>query len=496
MKALKVRSAVTGLLAAICLIGVGVEASASPSASRPSTGSPAKLAGADLVSYTSCSQLLQQVKAEALKEVGPYGLPESAAGYVGSAAVGVVRPGSMALAAPATSGAEPSAAPSTTPNGGSAQGYSTTNDQEAGVDEPDIDKTNGQVMVILRQDPLGIQVLDVSGSTPRLDGFLPLPQLAEADGIFLAGQDVYVIGSAPGAPVPVRYIGGGPVTGTPFPPAAGHAGDAVGKTVAPGPMVLPPVLLGGQSSTTDVVVVSVADPQSPTVVRTFAFQGQDQGARLINGQVTLALTNQPRLTWAYPANATPAATKSALAANQALIRSSKASDWLPSETVTTVHGTTVHGTTVHGTTVHGSTVHGTSVHGTSVHGTDLHGRSATKVTRDASCDRTYHTFVGSGLGTVSVVSLDPSSSGPGNEVTVVGNAEDVYASATQVYVATTDWRHQVLWGCSYGPGRPAPWIPPMRCRLLTTTSGRTSMASISRALRARVTSGPGVCQGR
>ena len=311
---------------------------------------------------------------------------------------------------------------------GGPQGYSTTNDQEAGVDEPDMVKTNGQVMVILRQDPLGVQVLDVSESTPRLDGFLPLSQLAEADGIFLVGQDVYVIGSGPTTPVPVRYVGGSkgtrPAASRPS-GRAGQAGPAVGSIVASGTMMLPPILpWRAQPSTTDVVVVSVTDPQSPSVTRTFSFQGADQGARLINGQVVLALTNQPRLVWSYPANSTPAAAGSAVAANKALIRSSKASAWLPSETVTSVRG-----------------------------------RSATKVSREASCDRTYHTFVGAGLGTVSVVSLDPSSSAPGTEVTVVGNAEDVYASSTQVYVATTDWRYQVSWGCSYGPGVACPMEP-------------------------------------
>ena len=205
------------------------------------------MAGADLVSYTSCSQLLQQVKAEALKEVGPYGLPGSSGDYYGLAPVGVVRPGPLSLAAPTTAGAAPSANAPTTVSG-SPQGYSTTNDQEAGVDEPDIVKTNGQVMAILRQDPLGVQVLDVSGSTPTLDGFLPLPQLAEADGIFLVGQDVYVIGSGPATPVPVRYVGGStaarPAASRP-PGRAGQAGQAVGSIVAPGTIMLPPILPWG-----------------------------------------------------------------------------------------------------------------------------------------------------------------------------------------------------------------------------------------------------------
>ena len=55
------------------------------------------------------------------------------------------------------------------------------------------------------------------------------------------------------------------------------------------PIVLP---VGGGASSTDVVVVSLANPQAPSVVNTFSFQGQEQAARLINGQVVLTLTSQ------------------------------------------------------------------------------------------------------------------------------------------------------------------------------------------------------------
>ena len=43
-------------------------------------------------------------------------------------------------------------------------------------------------------------------------------------------------------------------------------------------------------------------------------------------------------------------------------------------------------------------------------------------------------------------------------MTVIGNAEDVYASATQVFVATTNWQFQD-WGCSYGGGVACPMEP-------------------------------------
>ncbi len=342
MKSLKVPSAVTrpaiigpaviGLIAAASLVPVGP---ANSSTLLPAAKRPAKLAGADLVAYSNCSQLLRQVKAEALKEVGPYGVTGLSGGPYGFGVVGPVVRGSTAPAVPVPTATGAPAASSGT-SGSSTPGYSTTNDQEAGVDEPDIVKTDGQVMVVLRQDPLGVQVVDVTGSAPKLDGFLALPQLASSDGLFLVGQDVYVIGSGTPSPLPVRYVGGTkpPVVGprpvrAPLPVARPTAVPAIARPVLP---------WGATALSTEVVVVSLANPESPSVARTFLFQGADQGARLINGQVVLALADGPRLPWAYPASSTPAAQKAATAANKALVESSTASDWLPSESVRSRRG--------------------------------------------------------------------------------------------------------------------------------------------------------------
>ena len=65
----KVQSAVIGLLAALCLVGIGVEAAGAGKAPTATARSAVKLTGASLVSYTNCPQMLEQVKAQALKEV-------------------------------------------------------------------------------------------------------------------------------------------------------------------------------------------------------------------------------------------------------------------------------------------------------------------------------------------------------------------------------------------------------------------------------------------
>jgi hypothetical protein len=390
--------------------------------------------------------MLQQVKAQALKEVGPYGLSATTGGAPYGLPEGEVFHGPLDFgpgpvvreAVPMVSGAAvppavPAAAAGTAGSAntdgassdasGQGQDYSTTNDQEAGVDEPDMVKTNGQLMVILRQQPQGLQVVDVGGAAPVLEGFLAFPQFAELDGMFLVGQDAVVIGSVVSPSQAVNYTSTGGRVSLPDSPVGevNPGGPMIPASGVARSIVLP---VGSGASSTDVVVVSLANPQAPSVVSTFSFQGQEQAARLINGQVVLTLTNQPRLPWVYAGGGARAAQKAATAANRAVIESSKASDWLPSTTVTTGRG-----------------------------------KSAKTITRAASCAGTYHTVIGSGLGTVSVVSLNPTSEAPGSEVTVLGNAENVYVSATQLYVATTDWQFQSGWTCPPSPFAACPMQP-------------------------------------
>jgi uncharacterized secreted protein with C-terminal beta-propeller domain len=267
----------------------------------------------------------------------------------------------------------------------STQGYSSTDDQETGVDEPDRVKTNGQVMVVLRQQPLGVQVVDVATSPPQLDGFLPLTELSVVDGLFLVGQDAVVIASSsispgstgvnPGGPmVPAVPAGpninpGGPMIPAPAPaPAVAAASTAAS---APAPAVAVP---GGLNSTTVAVVVSLADPTAPKEVKTFSYPGDLVGARLIAGQVVLALTSPSRLAWAHPAAEATAGGTAAIA-----------------------------------------------------------------------CARAYIPPVGTGMGTLSIVSFNPVTGSAGHEVTVLGNAQNMYATATRIYLAATTWRGGV--GC-------------------------------------------------
>lgn len=315
-----------------------------------------------LVSYGGCDQVLAGMKAEAEQEVGPYGWTSLGPGYSG------LSPG-VSTAPSVDSGAslaDPTASPAATASGSSnsvaAPGYSTTNDQEAGVDEADIVKTDGHLLLDLRSQPAGLEVADVSAGVPHLDSSLPLPgEQFGNEGLLLVGDYVVVL----------------------------SAGE---WTTSP---------TGQNPSETKADIISLADPVHPSIVRTFEFEGQSEGARLINGQVVLVLENTPELPFVTPSDASQASASVATATNKAVIAASTLSDWLPGIRVFP-GGTTI----------------------------------------PASCADTVRSTVASGLGTVSVVSFAPTSTSPGHEMTFVGNAQSVYASTTAVYVAATSWADQ------------------------------------------------------
>ncbi|MHB1446307.1 MAG: beta-propeller domain-containing protein, partial [Acidimicrobiales bacterium] len=235
-------------------------------------------------------------------------------------------------------------------------------------------KTDGHLLLVVRHSPVGLEVADVSKSTPQLDGFIALPQVGYDPQLLVTGGYAVIIGQGH------------------WDPSSNQAG-------------------------TEVDVVSLRDPSHLSVTRSFDLQGSEQGARLIAGRVLVVLQGQPNLPFVYPSGSSPAELSAATNRNRAIVRSSSLSDWLPA--VTTSPGAN---------------------------------------TRLASCQAALHPTVASGLGTISVVSLDPASSQPGTEATVVGNASTVYASTTALYVATSPWADQIyMTPIGLAGGMPARW---------------------------------------
>lgn len=374
-----------GIMAGMAALA-GLAASCGPTGSRP--GGFARPAAVRLVAYESCSQMLDQVRSEALAEVGPTGLPYSGMSSHGMVAFGGTE--RMAVSAPAAAGAEaaPTAGTAAGTDSSGSTSYSTTNNQEPGVDEPDLAKTNGTLLVTLRRQTSALQVADVASSPPRLRGALSLGDVLSPTGLFLVGTNAVVLGDGPSS-----------VTPQPEAPVPGSSGASSGGASAPGSsgggLTMP---MAQQVPTTVVAVVSLAAPDHPVVTRSFTLQGSEVDARLISGEIEVVVVSGPRLPFVAPADSSSESSAAALAANSALIRSSAPADWLPSVT-----------------------------------------SSPSGTTHTTACTAAMHPDVASGLGTVSVVPIDPTSSQPGPALTVVGDATTVYASSAALYVATTSW---------------------------------------------------------
>ena len=342
---------------------------------------------ARLIAYTSCSQLLSKVKAEALSEVGPDGLPTPGAAFASSGVGTAVRHTSSvpatgaAMGVAGASSAGNDAAGTNQAASDAAPAYSMTNDQEQGVDEPDLVKTNGQLLVALRENPVGLQVASV-GNTPRLRGFLSLgASSGSPSGMFLVGNDAVILAPSTGAsPVPQ--------TGT-----RGPASGGPNNSSQPGADLATPF-----SPTTDVTVVDLADPDHPVVAHSFVVRGAEVDARLIAGYVELVVTSTPNLPFVTPSDGSANASHQAFEANRVVVANSNVSQWLPSVT-----------------------------------------SEPSGVSTGPNCTSTLHTVGASGLDTVSVVPIAPGSSQPLPAVTVMGDATTVYASTSSLYVGTSPW---------------------------------------------------------
>ena len=243
--------------AAATLAGASVAAEAAGSAPAPR-----------LQRFAGCAPFLEHVKTHGRRIVGPYGL------------AGVP----VALAA-----TERAAAPNLNVD------HSTTNVQEAGVDEPDIVKTDGEKIVALAGGKL--HVVTVEGGKPRLVASLSLDQAAGQYPIalLLFRDRAVVISQA----------------------ALLSRGPAAARSIMPMPT---------QSLLTD---VDLGTPARPRVVRTLTIEATYVDARLVGSSLRAVFTSQPAIELEPPSEPGKAGEQKALARNRATIGTSRARDWLP-----------------------------------------------------------------------------------------------------------------------------------------------------------------------
>ncbi len=292
-----------GALAALggaFLIGttVGGPPTASSGTAAPGGGGAAQVADfhGELVAAESCEALLDFYVERGVALVGPYGWESPfyggdvifQSGGIASDVAGTARSELAATAgvpAPASQRAESSG--------------TGTNVQEAGVDEPDVVKTDGTTLY--RIDGSTLTTYDVSGDATRRLADLDLGTLSDGE-LLLAGDTVVAIGGD-GSRDKRRY-------------------DMYGE---PSP-----------SPTTRVLSIDVSDPAAPEITETVDVDSSLVTARQHGDTVRLVTAaGLPDLDFVQPGNGRRAeqSWKDALRRNEALVRETTIADWLPTASV-------------------------------------------------------------------------------------------------------------------------------------------------------------------
>jgi len=269
---------------------VGPPASgADPASQPPSPADDITLVSA-LEPFDSCEELLGYFREEALERVGPWGLDGGFDHYV-------AMEGTELRAGGPTSVADTAAAASS--GGGAATGdFSTTNVQEAGVDEPDIAKTDGRRVVALARGRLHVLTVD-DGGTLTKGGSVKVID-AWGGGLLLDGDRVLVMGQADGGVHPLHDV-------------------AVDRAIMP--------VGSGRSS---LQLVDISEPSDPRIVSTLEVDGQYSSARLVDGVARVVLTSQPMaLPFVTPEGGGIRAEREARSRNRQVVRDSTIDQWLP-----------------------------------------------------------------------------------------------------------------------------------------------------------------------
>ncbi len=226
-------------------------------------------------------------------------------GYRGSPTPVFGSPGTDGGAPAPNAGAPAEGSPPSPPGapGGAAPDYSGTNVQEAGIDEPDIVKTNGKTIFAVAHDKL--HAVDARASSPALLGSLDLGD-AGAYELLLRGDRVLVSWTDHSYP---------PNVGSPGNPAAGAASS---------------IPYWGMP-TTRLAEIDVGDPKAMRLVRTLEVDGRFVSARLNGSKARMVISASPPALFLPPANSGGA--RPVRGAARSLPAARRVSSWVPRLTI-------------------------------------------------------------------------------------------------------------------------------------------------------------------
>jgi uncharacterized secreted protein with C-terminal beta-propeller domain len=380
----RTKTAVLGtVLASTALVGCSINLAALPAAAL----------GA-LIPFNACDDALDYLQSHAATRVGPYGLDQ--AGGVIMYADGMER-------APAMPGADQ---PVAAPVPGST-GHSGTTNQEIGVDEADVVKTDGEYLYTASGSKLVIT--DVRDGAPKVVAELDIatPESGGADGpagdmityqpwqLLLDGDTVLVVMTQPHYWAMDLRV-----------PAPGWGG-------------------GGGWSQSVLVAVDVSDPTAPRETSRLTIDGDYLSARMIDGTARVVIKSMPMLPFESPYSDQPdadwsALEKAATERNREIVGKSTIDQWLPSYTL------------------------------------DVGDQETTG--QLVACEDVSHPKDFSGFTTVSVLTIPlvAADLDPPLTASVLGDGEIVYASTDRLYVVTNRWEEAAPLSTAPGVGMIAP----------------------------------------
>jgi Beta propeller domain len=286
------------LISAATALGLVVAGCTGEDASRPSAErrlSPIQVA-ASLRQFDSCEQVRTWVRDELAPRVGAYGFAGAGSGVVGALGMKELdrAGGPVTTAAPARDSAAQSATSAPAPGAASSGAFSRTNVQVAGVDEPDVVKTDGTRIVAIVDGKLRL----VSASSGKVLATVALPDGMYDGQLLLAGDRVLAFGT-----------------------------DSVHTMAASGVAMPSP---GPQLFGTRVLQVDIVD-DALRVSDTFVLDGTYVSARLTGSVARVVLHSDPEQALPFVTPAVPGdeAMQRAQQANRAVVEQAAPDAFLP-----------------------------------------------------------------------------------------------------------------------------------------------------------------------
>ncbi|MEE6258387.1 beta-propeller domain-containing protein [Plantactinospora sonchi] len=295
-RARRSRTAGTALSAGLALLTgtllTGCTTEPDPVATPPRDPGVPAAGGMRLVSFSSCADALAGLRTAAGASVGPYGFQNGRARTFGGPEVATDTAGGGERAADAGSRQAEPAGP----------GHSGTNTHEAGVDEPDLVKTDGRRIVTVSRGVLRV----VEPTSRRVTGSLELDPGADRDGwpeanLLLHGDRALVLVRQYGIALPDPGVRRG---GAEMPP--------IDENAVVGPRL---------------ILVDLAG--APKVLGEYRFDGDLVDARQVGSTVRVVARSGPRLTFPLNKGPKPVDERKNLATNRRIVEQAEIGAWLP-----------------------------------------------------------------------------------------------------------------------------------------------------------------------